>query len=982
MSAISDPNTSSDAAAPAACPKCGGPMRGRSVDGMCARCLLGMAHDPTPPSDDSQMDAALPDQFGRYTLRRQLGQGAMGIVYLAKDAELDRLVAIKVPQFGLGAEIAIVERFQREVRAAAAITHPNICPIYDVDEVDEIVFMTMAYIEGRPLSRYVTPERRLSVTQVVSLVRKLALALHAAHQRGIIHRDLKPANIMIDRRGEPIIMDFGLACRRAGDDEDPTRRGARVGTPSYMSPEQVAGVEATVASDQYSLGVILFELLTHELPFDGELDELIDRISHAPAPVPSQVQADVPEALDRICLRALHKDPEERFESLDELACELTRFLVSAQATSTDQPSVEQASQRSMTQKADSPASTTAKASSQRAIVGAIAIAVTITAILLAGLAQLGRPPTVEAPPVPQPLPAEVEQVEALEVQPTSTGLSDDPVVNTLLGRYLCFSEQDWEQGLTYLANGGDQVLQRVAELELQAKEDDSHALAVGDAWRDVALQQNSAETRQAMQQRASHWYEIARPQLTAGDRDRIDQWTAKLAETASAVTSLPVKVSEPRPNNVASVEAPRSVTESPRPSPSSTEPATSSTPDAVASTADAVFASETSVPAVDAVVAFKDPFAEQHRQALARVELQRRQMLAEMQELVAARDQRLPEEHVKATGKSANLVRLANELQAEIGDRRRRHGELMRRHALSEDPASRARIQFDLDSIRAELARAVQQYKRLEVEAKGHRQELRDLERELKEVNDRLIVLSNDAKQLVVDAFWAIEPTGSLGADDYDVLAVILTSWEPNDEMHPAVLALRALARCNQGDSARALDDAQRAVHLDPSFAFPLAVQGYARFRLGDTSDGMVEMSRAIRLDGKRPYGYFLRALAQSDAGKHSAAFEDASRVARLAEDAPWGHALRARLLAAAPPSELRDASAAIAAAEQSCRLSEERSWYCLDTLAAAYAEAGRFRDAAQVQRRALDLVPARFREECSRRLSLYQAERPYRVE
>src|SRR5262245_16124067 len=156
---------------------------------------------------------ALPEQFGRYRILKLLGQGGMGAVYLARDTQLEREVALKVPRFGNDAGPKAQDRFHQEARAAATMHHPNICPIHDLGQNDRIHYLTMAFIEGQLLADWIRAGKPLSARQIAALVRKLALALREAHQKGVIHRDLKPSNVMVDRRGEPIIMDFGLARR-------------------------------------------------------------------------------------------------------------------------------------------------------------------------------------------------------------------------------------------------------------------------------------------------------------------------------------------------------------------------------------------------------------------------------------------------------------------------------------------------------------------------------------------------------------------------------------------------------------------------------------------------------------------------------------------------------------------------------------------------------------------------------------------------
>ncbi len=215
--------------------------------------------DTSPSSVSGKPAPLIPEEFGRYRILRQVGQGAMGAVFLAQDTELDREVALKIPKLrGLQEDDVadVMARFFREARSAATLRHANICPIYDVGEFRGTHYITMAFIDGKPLSDYIRSARPLSERSIAKLVRKLALALEEAHAKGIVHRDLKPANIMIDRTSEPIITDFGLARQfHKPGEERLTHSGAIVGSPAYMSPEQADGGMDHVepASDIYSL---------------------------------------------------------------------------------------------------------------------------------------------------------------------------------------------------------------------------------------------------------------------------------------------------------------------------------------------------------------------------------------------------------------------------------------------------------------------------------------------------------------------------------------------------------------------------------------------------------------------------------------------------------------------------------------------------------------------------------------------------------
>jgi hypothetical protein len=270
----------------------------------------------------------LPAPFGRYRLVKLLGQGGMGGVYLAQDTQLDRLVALKIPLLDANEGSQILARFYREARAAAALHHPNICPIHDVGDRDGLPYLTMAYIEGKPLSEF-TRLQPLLPRQSAVLVRKLALALHEAHKRNVIHRDLKPANIMIDQRGEPVIMDFGLAHRARKGDARLTQVGSILGSPAYMAPEQVSGnVDAPgPAIDIYSLGVILYELLARRLPFRGDMMAILSQVVLDEPPPPSQFRADLEPELEAICLKAMAKKIEDRYASMADLATALSEYL-------------------------------------------------------------------------------------------------------------------------------------------------------------------------------------------------------------------------------------------------------------------------------------------------------------------------------------------------------------------------------------------------------------------------------------------------------------------------------------------------------------------------------------------------------------------------------------------------------------------------------------------------------------------------------
>lgn len=270
----------------------------------------------------------LPASFGRYELQKLLGTGGMGSVFLAHDTQLDRSVALKIPLFTEKDGVDILERFKREARSAATIQHANVCPLYDIGEFNGVPYLTMAFIEGKPLGEFVA-SNPLTHRQIASLIRKLALALQEAHNRGVIHRDLKPGNIMMDKRAEPLIMDFGLARRTQKKEMRLTQEGTMLGTPVYMPPEQVTGrVDAIGAGcDIYSLGVILYELLTGRVPFQGGSTELLAKILLDEPTPPSTFAPGLEPDLEAICLKAMAKKPSARFASMTDFASALQDYL-------------------------------------------------------------------------------------------------------------------------------------------------------------------------------------------------------------------------------------------------------------------------------------------------------------------------------------------------------------------------------------------------------------------------------------------------------------------------------------------------------------------------------------------------------------------------------------------------------------------------------------------------------------------------------
>lgn len=278
-----------------------------------------------------------PATFGRYQILSRLGEGGMGCVYLARDTQLERKVALKLPQIDKHADTQFIARFYREARAAANLNHPNLCSVYDVDEIDGVHYITMEFIEGKSLATLLQEGQKFNQVEVVELIQQLSQALELAHQQGIVHRDLKPANVMIRQDGTPIITDFGLALMSQNEEATQiTQHGQIMGSPSYMSPEQVEGDLEKIgpASDIYSLGVIMYELLAGQRPFQGTTASILSQImTKDPRPV-RNFQPDINSRLDQICRKMMARSAEQRYATMQEVAQVLTSWLETDRAVS------------------------------------------------------------------------------------------------------------------------------------------------------------------------------------------------------------------------------------------------------------------------------------------------------------------------------------------------------------------------------------------------------------------------------------------------------------------------------------------------------------------------------------------------------------------------------------------------------------------------------------------------------------------------
>ncbi len=315
------------------CARCGTAIRRYTASRLCPSCLLrgGLLVENGPGEKDSPPSAPLelPHSFGDYELLEVIARGGMGIVYRARQKSLNRIVAIKMLLAGEYAQPNFIERFRAEAEAVAQLQHPNIVAIHEIGEQDGRQFFSMDYVQGKNLAQ-VSAEfgaRSAEAHRCASWLKSMAEAAHYAHQRGIIHRDLKPSNVLIDAFDQPRITDFGLAKRLTGASEL-TLTGQVLGSPNYLPPEQASGKPTGVGSDVYSLGAILYHLLTGRPPFEAEsLTTLLRQVVETEPIPPRGLNPGIPRDLETIALKCLEKEPHRRYQTAKELAADLGRFL-------------------------------------------------------------------------------------------------------------------------------------------------------------------------------------------------------------------------------------------------------------------------------------------------------------------------------------------------------------------------------------------------------------------------------------------------------------------------------------------------------------------------------------------------------------------------------------------------------------------------------------------------------------------------------
>lgn len=293
---------------------------------------------PFPAQNATSATPPAPTRIGRFHILRELGRGAIGSVYLAHDPVIDRSIAIKTfnPRLTPAERKQHEQQFINEARAAGRLAHPNIVTIFDASNERGVTYIAMEYLQGRELHKLLDGGARFENVEIAAIVRKLAEALEYAHRNGVVHRDIKPANIFLQAENQPKLVDFGIARapnRLSGKPENADQpftlfQQNLLGTPNYMSPEQALGKPADARTDIYSLGAVLYEMLTERKPFAApDAEQLLQMIAYKAAPAPHEIDPGIPAELSRIAMKAISKRPEKRYQHAREMALDLRRYL-------------------------------------------------------------------------------------------------------------------------------------------------------------------------------------------------------------------------------------------------------------------------------------------------------------------------------------------------------------------------------------------------------------------------------------------------------------------------------------------------------------------------------------------------------------------------------------------------------------------------------------------------------------------------------